>query len=160
MIYKLYYITTHFVIIVVLIMCTACKNNYDDKINALDCFLSKDTCSLTGASSFVVSRIIAVTPEESCILYITDIGCSHCIMQIADDALELKNLGSSLNIWIIPISEEPPYLIEYFLFEKKDENNLGDLPFRITVLDNIVLSDVSKGLYKINNGEILSFLPR
>lgn len=40
-------------------------------------------------------------------------------MQIADDALELKNLGSSLNIWIIPISEEPPYLIEYFLFEKK-----------------------------------------
>lgn len=62
------------------------------------------------------------------------------------------------NVWIVPSDETSTLQIRYYLYDRSDDLGLSDVPFRYFVMDDVIASSVTEGLYRFSNGKLANLL--
>ncbi len=132
------------------VSCGAAKEDENDA--QIRTFLTEVSFSYDSLETESVRRVQEMLPEQSCIVYATDVGCSSCISQIIKDLKSMSRLESDVNVWIVSTQETNTMLIDYYLSEKKEDFGLTDLGFRYYVIPDMVLDGVVDGLYLFRDG--------
>lgn len=146
-----------FVSLYLLCCCGSSESDNDVKIRTFLSGVSFSYDSLVLKSVAIVGEML---PEQSCIVYAADIGCSMCIAQIIDDLKSMDKAGSELNVWIVSTKDAETMYIDYYLFDrnKKEEFGLSGLGFSYYVVPDVFLQNVVEGLYLFKEGRMVNFL--
>lgn len=131
---------------------------YTESKKQIEKFLKQEMFIFPDTLQECVDKVQEICPEPSCVVYVADVGCSSCIVQIVKDFISMKDFNSDLNVWIVPSDETSTLQIRYYLYDRRDDLGLSDVPFRYFVMDDVIASSVTEGLYRFSNGKLANLL--
>ena len=145
-------------VVIAMFLCSCSNVDYTASKKQIENFLKQEKFVLPDTLRESVRKVQEICPEPSCIVYVTDVGCSSCIFQIIKDFISMKDYHSEVNVWIVPSDETSTLQIRYYLNDRKDDLGLSDIPFRYFVMEGIIASSVREGLYRFSNGKLANVL--